>query len=181
MRFFGKAQVAMQEILQAFENPSLLPKPLAQVFIRRRDNLPCRKWSWRNQLLVFLHGYTDARGYRQWEQAGRHVKKGERAFLILTPMTRKIVDKATWEERTIVTGFTSAPVFGFEQTEGNPLPPGDPDVQHWIERLPLLEVAKSWGLDVEGIDSEGTGYLGLYLRGKGIEVGVKNLSTWRTN
>ena len=31
-----------------------------------------RRWSWRNQLLTALSGYHDARGYRQWQEVGRH-------------------------------------------------------------------------------------------------------------
>jgi integrase len=71
-----------------------VPKALAPIFIKRRDGLPCRRWSWSNQLITALHGYADARGFRQWEQAGRHVKKGERAFDILAPRTRNFYMKA---------------------------------------------------------------------------------------
>jgi hypothetical protein len=68
----GKAADAANDIMRAFQNPNELPAPLAQVFIRRRDKVPCRAWSWRNQLLAALHGHADARGFRQWEQVGRH-------------------------------------------------------------------------------------------------------------
>jgi hypothetical protein len=159
MNFFGKAQQAPAEVLEAFENPKALPEPLAQVFIRRRDNIPCRRWSWRNQLLVALHGSLDARGYRQWEEVGRHVKRGERAFYILAPVTRKLVDEATGEEREVVVGFRGVPVFGYEQTEGKPFPASDPEAGRWIELLPLLDAAKRWGLSVEVFDGEGAGCL----------------------
>jgi hypothetical protein len=42
----GKAAEAANDILRAFQNPNELPAPLAQVFIRRRDNVPCRAWSY---------------------------------------------------------------------------------------------------------------------------------------
>ena len=70
MKFYGKAEESAKVILEAFRNPNSLPKPLAQVFIHREDNVPCRSWSWRNQLLVALQGYKDARGFRQREEAG---------------------------------------------------------------------------------------------------------------
>jgi hypothetical protein len=92
MRFYGKAEEAANRILQAFQSGNL-PNALAPVFIKRKDNVPCRAWSWNNQLLTALAGHSDARGYRQWEAVGRHVKKGERSFSILVPLTRAIEQK----------------------------------------------------------------------------------------
>src|SRR5436853_1118298 len=89
MAFYGHAEAAAQKILRAFEDANSLPKPLAQVFIRRKDSPHCRKWSWANQLLVVIHGYTDARGFNQWQEVGRNVKRGERAFYILGPVKKK--------------------------------------------------------------------------------------------
>ena len=62
-RFYGKAEEAAQQILAAFQSGDL-PKPLAAVFIRRKDDVPCRSWSWSNQLITALRGHSDARGYR---------------------------------------------------------------------------------------------------------------------
>jgi hypothetical protein len=178
MGFYGQAEAAARKILRAFEDTNSLPKPLARVFIRRKDRPHCRNWSWGNQLLVILHGYTDARGFRQWEQVGRRVKRGEKAFYILAPVTKKLLDEETGEERVIVVGFRGLPVFGYEQTEGRPLPSGDPDIEKWLESLPLLDVAKQWGLSVGAYYGEGMGFLGRYRYGKGIDLGVKNLSAW---
>jgi hypothetical protein len=178
MAFYGKAEAAARTILRAFEDTNSLPKPLAQVFIRRKDSPHCRRWSWGNQLLVVINGYTDARGFRQWEQVGRKVKRGERAFYILGPVMKKVQNKETGEERTIIVGFKGLPVFGLQQTEGKPLPSGDPDIEYWIESLPLLAVAKRWDLGVGTFDGEGMGILGRYRNGEAIEVGTKNLSTW---
>src|SRR5439155_14058117 len=100
--FFGKAAEAAAAIIRAFENPNGLPGPLATMFIRRRDTVPCRKWSWRNQLLVALAGHTDARGFRQWQEVGRWVSKGERSFQILAPILRTVRDEQTAEERQVV-------------------------------------------------------------------------------
>jgi hypothetical protein len=68
MNFCGKAKTAVQEILRAFEDTNSLPKPLAQLFIRRKDRPHFCKWSWGNQLLTILHGSSDARTFLQWRK-----------------------------------------------------------------------------------------------------------------
>ena len=61
-RFHGKAKQAADTIIGAFQSGTL-PKALAPIFINRPDeDTPCRKWSWSNQLLTALAGYSDARG-----------------------------------------------------------------------------------------------------------------------
>src|SRR5689334_19781216 len=92
-KFYGHAEEAANDILRAFQSPDQLPGALSQVFVRRKDDSPCRRWSWRNQLIVAVRGYSDARGFRQWEQVGRRVKKGEKAFRILSPVTGRVVDE----------------------------------------------------------------------------------------
>ena len=178
MNFYGQAEGVAQAILRAFEDANNLPKPLAQIFIRRKDAAHFAKWSWGNQLTVILRGYTDARGFNQWHDVGRWVKKGEKAFYILGPVKKTITDKGTDEEKTIVVGFKGLPVFGLEQTDGEPLPTGDPDIERWLDSLPLLAVAKKWGLSVDVFNGETAGFLGVYRRRSGIALGVKNLSTW---
>ena len=120
-----------------------LPGAIAPIFIRRRDNLPCRAWSWANQLLTALAGHSDARGFRQWKAVGRSVTKGQKSFSILAPMTRNVVRENAEtgaEERTsYVFGFKSVAVFGLAQTEGEPIPDGDTEADRWIESLPLLD------------------------------------------
>ncbi len=180
-RFYGQAESAVARILEAFRSGNL-PKAMAPVFIHRKDNVPCRSWSWSNQLLAALFGQGDARGYRQWQEVGRFVKKGEKAFHILVPMLGAVTetDKETGEEveRKRLYGFKSAPVFGVQQTDGDSVLPADPDVREWLESLPLVDVAQSWGLNVDCFNGEGSRYMGFYRHGQGIALGVKNLSTW---
>ncbi len=121
MQFYGKAETAAKAILDLFKQPNTLPEALAPMFIHRSDNVPCRSWSWSNQLLTALAGTSDARGYRQWQEVGRHVKKGSRAFNILAPCKRKITetdDDGKRAERVIIFGFRSVPVFRYDDTEG---------------------------------------------------------------
>ena len=182
MRFYGKAEQAANSIVQAFQNPAALPAALAPIFIRRRDDVPCRTWSWSNQLIVALRGHSDARGYRQWQEVGRHVRKGARSFEILVPMTKKVEREnpqtGETESATALIGFKSAAVFGLAQTEGEPLPEADPEVSRWIESLPLLEVANEWGLTVEAFNGRDGKIQGRYRHGEGFALGVQNVATW---
>jgi hypothetical protein len=113
-----------------------------------------------------------------YTSVGRSVKKGEKAFYILGPIMKRLADEETGGEKMIVVGFRGLPVFGYEQTEGRPLPSGDPDIEKWLESLPLVDVAKQWGQSVGAYYGEGMGFLGRYRYGKGIDLGVKKLSAW---
>ena len=181
MKFYRKAESAATQILDAFQSGNL-PQALTPLFIHRKDNVPCRAWSWSNQLLAALHGTSDARGYRQWQQIGRQVKKGEKSFAILVPMVKKRTAKdpetGEEEEASYIAGFSSAPVFGIDQTEGDPLPPPDPEVTAWLDSLPLLEVTREWGLSVDAYNGRPGAPLGRYRHAQGIAMGVQNLSTW---
>ena len=110
MHFYGKAAESAQRILDLFKGGNV-PEALAPIFIHRHDDAPCRQWSWRNQLLVALSGYHDARGYRQWQEVERHVRKGERAFYILVPLSKTVTetdDAGNESKRSFVYGFKSA-------------------------------------------------------------------------
>lgn len=178
MLYLQKAEEAATDIVRAFENPKTLPKPLAQIFIYRHDNAPCRSWSWRNQLIVALRGHSEARGFRQWESAGRRVRKGEQAFRILAPLGKKVVDVETGEERVAVFGFRGTPVFGIDQTDGDPVPSVDGETEKWLSSLPLRDVASQWGLSVEAFNAAGGECLGAYQANSGIALSVRNLSAW---
>ena len=177
-KFYGKAESAANTILNAFKNPNSLPAALAPIFINRHDDVPCRQWSWSNQMITAIHGHSDARGFRQWQKVGRHVNKGQKSFTILSPVTKKIVDKITQEERFAVVGFKGTAVFGLRQTDGDELPPPDPEVAQWIESLPLLAVAKDWGISVESYNGQRGRALGRFSTAGNIALGVENLSTW---
>lgn len=180
-KLYGKATDVGAAIVERFKNPASLPAPLAQVFIRRKDQSPCRKWSWGNQLIVAMHGYTEARGFRQWQEVGRHVKKGERAIYILAPCVRKFEaegDDGTTEEYSAVYGFRCVAVFGLEQTDGEPLPV-DAEAVAWLAGLPLRDVAEAWGIEIQSYDGAEGGRLGFYsCAGDRIGLGVQNLATW---
>jgi hypothetical protein len=182
MQFYGKAEASAKAIVAAFEAGNL-PAALAPMFIQRGDNLPMRKWSWQNQLLCALAGCSDARGFRQWEQVKRRVKKGGKAStFILCPCTKPVTTTDDdGETQTIqrVYGFRAQAVFDVSQTEGQPLPPQmDAATSAWLAQLPLRQVAESWGLAIETFDGRNSRALGWYRHGSAIALGVKNLATW---
>ncbi len=174
MKYYGRASEVSGRIVGAFKAGSI-PETLARVFIKR-DGSPCNKWSWSNQLLVALAGSADARGFRQWKTVKRHVVKGAKAVYILIPLMGKR-ENEDGEEDSFLYGFKSAPVFRYEDTDGEELKDRAKD-QAFIDTLPLIEVARSWGLTVQALNGEGAGYLGSYRGGKGIALGVENVATW---
>jgi antirestriction protein ArdC len=180
MRFYGKAEQSAKRILSLFESGDI-PKALAPIFIRRHDDVPCRRWSWHNQLLVALAGHDDARGYRQWQEAGRFVKKGEHGFPILVPIhvRREAADDETGQTETklALVGFKAQIVFGHAQTNGKPLE-GQQKAHEFIQALPLIHVAKSWGLSVSTYSGQHGKPLGWYRPKQAIALGVENLATW---
>src|SRR5436305_13378120 len=87
------AEQALAAVLDLFQDPERLPEAIAQTVIARKaGDSPMGAWSLSNQLLCILAGTTDARGFRQWQEAGSHVVKDSRAIRILAPRTRKITE-----------------------------------------------------------------------------------------
>ena len=152
MRTTEKAQEALNRLLDMFKSGNF-PAVVSRTVIR--GDRPCDRWSLCNRLFMFLAGTEDARGFRQWQEVGRKVKKGAKAFYILAPITKKKVtrkvevDPETGEEkvteivRTVTVGFKDIPVFRVEDTEGDPLPDYAPP-----EPPPLWDVAKRFVEDI---------------------------------
>jgi hypothetical protein len=109
---------AMDTLLKIFENGNL--EKVAHAIFRGED-VPADKWSFLNRLLMYCNDTDDARGFNQWKQVGRYIKKGSKAFYILAPMFKKLIDEKTSEEIQILAGFRAVPVFRFEDTDGAPL------------------------------------------------------------
>lgn len=178
-----------RRIVEQFQNPAALPKKLAALFI---DNIAARHsagYSWGNQFLVMLHGYTDAAGFNQWRDMGRTVKKGETAFRILKPYIVKAETKnartGETETRAIPKGFGTVAVFGLEQTEvidpelWERHRPDSAAAREFIDALPLIDVARSWGIEVSAYNGRNDGAHGWFSpTTKAIGIGVRNLSTF---
>jgi hypothetical protein len=139
-----KVKQALNVILEKFKTGNI-PEAVAYSMFPVSD-IPSAKWSLLNRTLMFLSGTADGRGYRQWLQVGRYVKKGSKAFYILVPFIKKIDDENGDPKKTLF-GFGTKPIFKVEDTGGQPL-----DYQNIeVPELPLLRRAKQWGICVKAI------------------------------
>jgi len=141
-----KIKQALEGILERFKSGDI-PEAVAYAMFPTADDIPSAKWSVLNRILMFVAGTADARGYRQWRKANRHVKKGSKGFHILVPCMKKVEDEKTGEEVENLVGFMVRPVFRYEDTDGEPL--GYEQVE--LPEPPLLERAREWGLKVRAI------------------------------
>jgi hypothetical protein len=81
----------------------------------------------------------------QWQEVGRHVKKGSKAFSILAPRFVKKEAENREDETKIPAGLLAVSIFRIEDTEGPPL-----DYERLeLPPLPLIEVAQSWGMSIQ--------------------------------
>ncbi len=149
MKLSDTAQASLQRVIEQFKEGDL--SPIREVVRIQLDTAaPASKWSLSNKVLAFIQaGELDCRGFRQWEQVGRHVKKGSNAIYILRPRLAKITkleDKET-KEYLLCVGFATLPVFAASETDGNEA------IQSYepAELPPLVEVAKSLGIAVDYI------------------------------
>ncbi len=181
MKWYGKAESVATRIIDQFKSGNI-PKALAPIFIRRNDNIPCRAWSWANQLLAALAGHDDARSYLEWQKVGRHVRRGEHGFAILEPCKRKVKDRdadtGEERERMVLCGFRVGIRFGYEQTDGEPVAGRDHAANQFLDALPFVNVATAWGVKVKSYNGQDGDALGRYRRGESIAIGVENLATW---
>ena len=139
-----KAKASLNRIVELFKSGNI-PKALAVATIPPQSDIPSAQWSLSNRILQFLADTSDARGFKQWKQAGRKVKKGAKAFHILGPKARTITDTdddGVEKEKVIVTGFFAIPVFRAEDTDGEPL------LYEPVTPPPLADVAERFGLSV---------------------------------
>jgi len=189
----SKSEVAAQELgqklLDQFKDPTALPKALSQLFIRGVKNRHAANYSWTNQLLVALAGYSDSAGYGQWQTMGRQVRKGEHGFWILKPylktFTRKDPDSGEERAVKVPVGFGAVKVFGLEQTDvaneelWEKHRPDDSQTREFLDGLPLKDVADAWGLKLTAYNGVEGKALGWYRPSSGtIALGVENVATF---
>lgn len=149
----------LSDILERFKSGDI-PEAIAYAMYPI-PNIPSAKWSYLNKMVVYLSGTWDARGMRQWNRAGRVVKKGAKAIYILVPRVIRKRDYERGEELLILKGFMAQAVFRAEDTEGKLL---DYEKEISLPELPLLERAKEWGIAVMGRPRFAR-YLGFYDHG----------------
>lgn len=144
----NKVRTVLETILERFKSGDV-PEAITYSLFPVSD-IPSAKWSFLNKLIMYLSQTSDARGIRQWNSAGRTVKKGAKAIYILVPRmikTNTDNDHDEKEEKFTLKGFLAQPVFRLEDTEGEPLK----SESIYLPDLPLMEKAKQWGISVETI------------------------------
>ena len=135
----------LNSILEKFRTGDI-PEAVALASFPIPD-IPSSNWSFTNRTLMFLSGTGDARGFRQWQDVHRWIKKGTKAIYILVPCIKKEINEETGEESNALKFFKPAPVFRYEDTDGKPLD----YMQVELPELPLLERAREWGISVKAI------------------------------
>lgn len=140
-----KVRNVLNTIVEKFKSGEI-PEAVAMASYPIPD-IPSTKWSFTNRTLMFLAGTGDARGFRQWKEANRWVKKGARAIYILVPCFAKQTDEESGEEVETLRFFKPSPVFMCEDTDGEPL---DYE-QIELPALPLIERAEQWGVSVKAV------------------------------
>ncbi len=170
---------AMDTILKMF-NEGNLEKVARAVF--KGDNIPSDKWSFLNRILMYLNNTEDARGFKQWHQCGRYVKKGSKAFYILAPMFKKVIEEKTLEsgeteklEKQILAGFKAIPVFRFEDTEGTPLIKENFKVNIPYE---FNSIVKELGLKINAVRFSGISYGSYNLETKAIKLASPDIEVF---
>lgn len=142
---------AVENIVAMFTEEKF-PAQLARVLIKRADNdteKPSDRWSILNQLIMLNAGKTtDARTYKQWQEIGRYVKKGAKAFQIIAPIVKKVKTEDNEEERRLI-GFRGMSVFSVENTEGKEITITDYTPQHIdINAEKLIRITEKLGCKV---------------------------------
>jgi hypothetical protein len=146
----ARVKAAMDDVLRAIERDDAVDM-VARTMLAP---VPSAKWSINNRLIALAHGTHDARGFRQWIDVGRPVKKGAKAFYILGPRRLTIEEQnattGATEKKSILAGFVPIPVFRYEDTAGDPLPELTPR-----EPPPLMDVARRMGVSVRYSGGDG--------------------------
>lgn len=152
MNLSPKAQASIERVIDKFKwgNLGLITDV---VRIQLNESAPASKWSLSNRALAYFQaGEIDCRGFQQWRDAGRQVKKGSVAAYIVSPRMLKVrkdkhevVEEDEERNEMKLVGYTTIPVFGAGSTEGE----GQIAEYAPKEFPPLFDVAKKLGVEVK--------------------------------
>ncbi len=146
MNLSENARAALKRVVEKFKSGDL--SPVVEVArLKRGSPVPFDRWSFSNRVLAYVQsgGSTDLRGYRQWQEVNRHVKRGAKASAyILVPLTYTVEDEETGEEKRVMKGFKSVAVFAYCDTEGEPL---EHDYRQTANPPPLSDAAEALGVE----------------------------------
>ncbi|NJD52984.1 MAG: hypothetical protein FIB07_08975 [Candidatus Methanoperedens sp.] len=175
-----RVKEAMDLLLKIFDEDNL--EKVAHAVFRGSGNIPSDKWSFFNRIVMFMHDTEDARGFKQWHEAGRFVMKGSKAFYILGPVFKKIKEEkpaasseTETNEKEILAGFRAIPVFRSEDTEGAPLITEDYKVNIPCE---LNGIIQELNLKVVPVRFCGTSYGSYNLLNKNIKLASPDIEVF---
>jgi len=154
-----KVNSVLKGIVETFKTGNI-PEAVALASFPIPDT-PSSSWSFLNRTIMYLSGTIDARGFRQWKEVDRWVKKGAKAIYILVPCFKKMTDEESGIESEVLLSFKASPVFRYEDTNGKELN----FRQLEVPELPLIERASDWGINVKAIPGNYQ-YRGYYAPGK---------------
>ena len=81
-----KIMTAAHKLLAMFQSGEFPEMAKRSILMKAyNSSAPSANWSIGNIITMLLAGTEDARGIKQWEKAGRKVKKGAKALYILGP------------------------------------------------------------------------------------------------
>ena len=146
MNLSPKVTQSLDRVVEKFKTGDL--SPISKAFrIQLDPNAPARKWSLSNRVIAFIQAEElDCRGYRQWQDVGRQVKKGSKSVYIIRPhMIKVAADQNNDQEDYACIGFSSVSVFPASMTEGDqPIQSYEPK-----ELPPLMDIAKQLNISVK--------------------------------
>jgi len=140
-----KVKSVLESIVETFKTGNI-PEAVALASFPVPDT-PSAKWSFLNRTVMYLSGTIDARGFRQWKEADRWVKKGAKASYILVPCFQKVTDEKSGDESETLSFFKATAVFRYGDTDGKELDYREIE----LPRLPLMERAIDWGIEVKAV------------------------------
>lgn len=170
-----KAKQALDKIIQKFQNGNL--GPIVDVARARFEggDKPCHHWTLNNQYLAYLGtGSLDCRGFNQWKEVGRYPTCKATAW-IMYPRHRFVEDD-DGEKTKVFSGFGYASVWGYNQTDGEPL--YDEEELTPNAPPPLSEVAEAMGIKVEYIPLPPDRLGDARRDGSHVRLGTQEISVW---
>lgn len=143
-----KIAAAIEKVIDLLRTGNI--EKIAYAAFKGDTGRPSDTWSFLNRLIMYCSETEDARGIRQWNRAGRRLKKNTKALYIRIPAMIKTGAKRTnekgEEEEQRRRVYKNIPVFRLEDTTGAPL-----EKDNFKLEIPanLLQVADGLGLEIK--------------------------------
>jgi len=122
----GRKQ-ALKTNLDGFIRDALTSKPKIDMLMAHYTMKGLYHYSFYNSMMIAMQGGTICNSYKRWQDAGRQVRKGEKASIVIfRPSGHKVkqTNENGEEEETWITSgdrFFLSSVFDVSQTDGKPL------------------------------------------------------------